>query len=289
MMLPVDASPRQRLLSPADVNELPSRAADARIPYGPAPAQFGDLRLPHGKGPFPLAIVIHGGCFISKIASLQNSSAMADALRDAGLATWNIEYRGIDVAGGGWPGTFLDVGAAADHVKTLAKKYPIDRNRVVSIGHSAGAVLALWLAGRGRIAADSSLYVREPVRLAGAIGMGADGDLPPIAPALMRLCGSNAADVFFESPANPRRLAQANPADLLPFGTPQLLISGTLDPFEPPVQKAAYMSRVKGAGDRVDELTIADAGHFEVIAPGSMAWPRVRAAILGFARVASAK
>ena len=211
ILLPVDARAGQRLLSPGDVDALTSKPADVRLPYGPGPAQFGDLRLPKGNGPFPLAIVIHGGCFVSKIATLQNSAAMADALRDAGLATWNIEYRGIDVAGGGWPGTYLDVGAASDHVRVLSDKYPIDRSRVISVGHSAGAVLALWLAGRGRMATDSPLYVRDPIRLAGAVALGTDGDLPPIGPTLMRLCGSNAADVFFESPANASRLAQPTP------------------------------------------------------------------------------
>src|SRR5688500_10580752 len=81
-------------LRPRDVDALPARAADARISYSPAdPLQFGELRLPTGNGPFPVAIVIHGGCWMSKFATLQNTAALSDALRDAGVATWNIEYR----------------------------------------------------------------------------------------------------------------------------------------------------------------------------------------------------
>ena len=45
------------------------------------------------------------------------------------------------------------------------------------------------------------------------------------------------------------------------------------------------MKTVRSAGDRVDELTIADAGHFEVVAPTSTAWPKVREAILRFVRL----
>jgi acetyl esterase/lipase len=276
----------QQLLGPAQVNALPSKPADARIAYGPAPEQFGDLRLPAGRGPFPLAIVIHGGCFLSKIATLQNSAAMADALRDAGLATWNIEYRRIGDAGGGWPGTFQDVGLAADHVRSLAGKFPIATDRVIAVGHSAGAVLAIWLGAREKVPNGSPLHVRDPLRMRAVVGMGADGDLPPIAPALENLCGSKAADVFLEKPASPARLAQANPADMLPFGVPQLLISGTLDPFEPAAQKAAYMARIRKAGDKVDELTFDKAGHFEVVAPTSAVWPAVRDAILRVAGIA---
>ena len=277
---------RQQPIGPNEVNALPSKPADARVAYGPAPEQFGDLRLPAGRGPFPLAIVIHGGCFLSKVATLQNTSPMADALRDASLATWNIEYRRIGDAGGGWPGTYQDVGLAADHVRTLATKYPIDANRTIAVGHSAGAVLAIWLGAREKVPAASPLYVRDPLRLRNVVGIGADGDLPPIAPALEKLCGSTAADVFFERPLSPERLAQANPADMLPFAVPQLLISGSLDPFEPRSQKSAYMARIRKAGGKVDELTIDKVGHFEVVAPNSTVWPAVRDAILRVAGVA---
>ncbi len=208
---------RQKLLGPGDVNALPSKPADARITYGPAPEQFGDLRLPSGTGPFPLAIVIHGGCF-SRIATLQNSAAMADALRDAGLATWNIEYRRIGDQGGGWPGTFQDVGIAADYVRTLMDRYPIDRNRVIAVGHSAGAFLAMWLAARERVPVDSPLFVRDPFRFRAAVAVGGDGNLLPIAPALEKpiapalekppalekRCGFYpVADIFFEKPSEP--------------------------------------------------------------------------------------
>ena len=87
------ALPVAQRLSPADVDRLPSKPADTRIPYGADPLQFGELRLPKGSGPFPLAVVIHGGCWVRRYATLQNTAALADSLRDAGIATWNIEYQ----------------------------------------------------------------------------------------------------------------------------------------------------------------------------------------------------
>src|SRR5688572_17960292 len=95
------AAPSGQRLRPRDIDALPSRPADFRVAYGQDPLQFGELRLPAGKGPFPLAIVIHGGCWVSRFATLQNTAAMADALRGAGMATWNIEYRRLDQPGGG--------------------------------------------------------------------------------------------------------------------------------------------------------------------------------------------
>src|SRR5215210_6101524 len=134
--------PAQRL-GPSAVDKLPSKPADAKVAYGSDPLQFGELRLPKGTGPFPVAVVIHGGCWVSEFATLQNTAAAADALRDAGVATWNIEYRRSNNPGGGWPGTFMDVAAATDYVRELARRYTLDLTRVLAIGHSAGAHLAL--------------------------------------------------------------------------------------------------------------------------------------------------
>ena len=39
---------------------------------------------------------------------------LAEDLRRRGIAVWNIDYRGVDRPGGGYPGTFQDVAAAAD-------------------------------------------------------------------------------------------------------------------------------------------------------------------------------
>ena len=87
---------------------------------------------------------MHGGCWLSVYADLRNADALADALRDEGIATWNAEYRCVDQEGGGWPGTFLDAGRATDHLRMLAADHdldpgPRDRHRTLG-GRSPGAV-----------------------------------------------------------------------------------------------------------------------------------------------------
>lgn len=116
-----------------------------------------------GKGPFLVAIIVHGGCWVAKFANNKYTSPMADALRDYGIATWNIEYRRADSKGGGWPGTFKDVANATDYLPKIAKKYSLNLNRVIVIGHSAGGHLALWLAGRHNLKPSSTLYVKNPL------------------------------------------------------------------------------------------------------------------------------
>jgi acetyl esterase/lipase len=160
-------APAQRI-GPRDVDSLPSRSPQLRASYGPDSLQFGELRLPSGAGPFPVAVVIHGGCWTRGFATLRNTAAVASALLDDGIATWNIEYRQVGDPGGGWPGSLLDVGAGVDHVRALAARYPLDLGRVVLVGHSAGAPLALWAAGRSRLAARSSVRGRAPLPVLGA-------------------------------------------------------------------------------------------------------------------------
>ena len=71
--------------------------------------------------------------------------------KDAGIATWNIEYRRLGETGSGWPGTYLDVGRAVDHVRAIAGEHHLDLGRVAVVGHSAGGHLAMWTAARRRL------------------------------------------------------------------------------------------------------------------------------------------
>jgi len=44
----------------------PAPTANERIAYGKDPLQFGEMRVPVGTGPFPVAILVHGGCWSTK-------------------------------------------------------------------------------------------------------------------------------------------------------------------------------------------------------------------------------
>ena len=147
-----------------------------RVRYGAGHAhQFGDLRCPLGPGPHPLVVVVHGGFWLAAY-DLQLLRPLCDALCASGYATWNIEYRRIGDAGGGWPGTFLDVAAAADHVRGLASAHHLDLRQVTSLGHSAGGHLALWLAAR-RWLREGELARRSPLALKRAVALAGIGDL----------------------------------------------------------------------------------------------------------------
>ena len=118
---------------------------------------------------------MHGGCWLAEY-DLIGTEAMSAALTDAGVATWNIEYRRVGDAGGGWPGTFEDVAAAADYLRTLADRYPLDRERIIATGHSAGGHLALWLAARAKLPATAP-GSRDPLAIQGVVSLAGATDL----------------------------------------------------------------------------------------------------------------
>jgi acetyl esterase/lipase len=265
------------LVPSRDILELPPPPADGRLPYGDDPLQFGDLRLPAGPGPHPLAIVVHGGFWRAEYALDYFGHACA-ALADAGIATWNIEYRRIGDPGGAWPGTFLDVASAADHARALARDYPLDLRRVVAVGHSAGGHLALWLAGRRRIPAGDALYRPDPLPLRAALSLGGVADLRRGWE--LGLGEGVVAELLGGSPdAYPERYAATSPAELLPLGVRQVLIHGELDGPVPFATCRDYAARAANSGDDVTFVALPETGHFEIVDPRAAQWQHVREAV----------
>src|SRR5215475_11805903 len=162
--------------SSRDILTRPAPPVDHRLSYGSNEFQFGDLRLPKGAGPHPVAIVIHGGCWMSEYG-LSYMGHLSAALTEAGVATWSVEYRRVGNQGGGWPGTFEDVARAADHLRKISNQYHLDLDRVVAVGHSAGGHLALWLAARKLLPKDSLVYSADPLPLRGVVSLAGVTDL----------------------------------------------------------------------------------------------------------------
>lgn len=253
--------------------EVPREAAAmVTLGYGepgaePIADRVGDLRVPEGRGPHPVAVVIHGGFWRAEFGrDLMDS--ICDDLARRGWASWNIEYRRVG-AGGGWPETFDDVAAAVDQVALLAQEHPLDLDRVVTIGHSAGGHLALWAALRHKIAAGAP-GAGPIVRPRLAIGQAAVADLRRAA--ADRVGGSAVPELMGGGPADvPERYAAGSPFELLPGGTPMVLVHGKRDGIVPLSLGESFVREAQQEGDDARLATVRG-GHFEHIDPSTKAW-----------------
>jgi len=275
-----DAS-RPHLMTPQDLTAVPARPADMRVEYGSDSNQFGELRIPAGRGPHPVVVLIHGGCFKVAYASLRDLAPMGEALKAQGIATWNVEYRRLGQPGGGWPGTHQDIGRAVDRLRALAETYRLDLNRVVIVGHSAGGHLAMWAASRSRIPPSSALYVKDPLKVRGVVDLAGPLDLSANIAGYEALCKDTVITALLGgTPATvPERYAQASPRRLLPLGVPQVLILGQYEDFVLLEQAQEYVAAARQAGDTVQLVVISGVGHFEIASPHASTWPRVRSSI----------
>jgi acetyl esterase/lipase len=180
---------------------------------------------------------------------------------------WNIDYRGVDRDGGGYPGTFNDAAAAADLLRTSAAKYNLDISRLVAIGHSAGGHLALWLAGRKRLPATSPLRTPDPLPIHHVISLGGLPDLEEAARPPGSGCGTEVIAKLTNG-----HFADTSVPHLLPLGVEQVLINGLQDRIIPTAYAEGYATPARTAGDKVKVRMIDKTGHVELIAPDSAAW-----------------
>ena len=264
----------------------PRPAATLRIAYGPGPSQFGELWVPKGGGSHRVVVLIHGGCW-QKDFGLDLMDYAADDLRQRGLAVWNIEYRRLGEVGGGYPATFLDVGAAVDQLGKLAPRYNLDLRHIVLVGHSSGGQLALWAAGRHRLPTSSAVFVAHPLPVVGVVTLAGIDDLRTYRRVGPEACGGAAtidALIGAEHRTKGDPFADTSPAALVPIGAPQTVISGALDLIVPPVFGADYAAKAAAAHDAVRLVTIPDAGHFELIDPQAPAWTIIQETIAGMVK-----
>lgn len=270
-----------RALVSRDILERPAPVGGVRLAYGRDPRQFGDLRRPTGSGPHPVVVVIHGGFWRAR-HRLEYMGHACAALTDLGAVTWNVEYRRIGDPGGAWPGTFLDVAMAVEHIRVIAGEYDLDLRRVVAIGHSAGGHLALWLAARHRLADGELRSERSPLALGGAVSLAGVVDLRRAWE--LRLSDNVVEELIGGPPARlAERYVQGSPIELLPLGVPQVLLHGTADERVPFEISVAYQRRAQELGDDARLVTLEGAGHFEVVDPRSAEWPSVVAAVMPLA------
>jgi acetyl esterase/lipase len=241
--------------------------------YGPHRSQRAELHLPPRAGPHPVIVLIHGGSWSTRYGK-PVMRALARDLARRGWAAWNIEYRRLG-EGGGWPATFADVAAAIDHLARV--RAPLDLARTTLLGHSAGGHLALWAAGRGKLAAvDAAALGGAPcVPIAGVISLAGVCDLKR---AYRYARGGAVRELMGGSPEQlPERYAAGDPVALVPLAAPVLLVHGVADERVSVRLSRSYAGAARAAGGEVElvELEGQAGRHRAHVDPRAESWAAV--------------
>ncbi len=261
------------LISVEEYTNLPAVAPDVHLPYGEDSNQYVDLYLPQTEEKHPVVVMLHGGCWREQY-SAKPLGGICRALADAGFAVWNVEYRRTN---GVYPHLLRDVAQATEMLRTIAPNYQLDLERVVTVGHSAGGQLALWLAGRHRLSPTSPLYNPNPLPIRGVVCLAGVIDL--VNAVAQGICEGGLTTIMGGTPeAVSDHYQNASPMALLPLGVRQIHIIGDSDDNMMNVQP--YVDAAIAAGDDVKLLIPANTGHFEVVATGTPAWEMVREAVV---------
>ena len=148
--------------------EVPPTKAD--VPYGSHPKQVLHFWKAASDKPTPLLFYIHGGGWTHGDRAL-GASRVKNMLAN-GVSVVSVEYRFINeaTADGVVPpvkGPMLDCARALQFVRSKAKEWNIDKNRIGASGGSAGACTSLWLAFHDDLADSKSAdpVARESTRL----------------------------------------------------------------------------------------------------------------------------
>lgn len=129
------------------------------ISYGDDPLQKLDIDRPAKGSKLPIAIYVHGGGFVRGDKS--DYSNIPAYLAQHGIVGVNVNYRLAPKVT--WPAESEDVGAAIAFIRKNAAQYGGDPNRIVLIGHSAGANLV------ASYVLDPSLHPEEGPGVAAAV------------------------------------------------------------------------------------------------------------------------
>ena len=213
-----------------------------------------DVHLPAGTGPFPAAILVHGGAWVAGGRRF-DVRPLFKPLSDAGFAWFTISYRlarkppfsrslidaskigdGID-----------DVQSAVQFVRSHAAEFHVDPDRIALIGESSGAQLASMAAIRG-----------APVKA--VVAFYCPSDLVAITrpPGVFR---EAVARVTWGRPAHPE-LLELSPIAAVRAGMPPFLfIHGTSDHVVPFEQSTRMCDEIRRAGSSCEVIPVKGGLH----------------------------
>ena len=210
-----------------------------------------DAHIPDGTGPFPAAILVHGGGWVAGDKQ-QYINYLFKPLADAGFAWFSINYRLAPKYR--FPAPAEDVQRAVRFIRSNAFRYKVDPNRLALIGESAGGHLVSYVGVRNRRAS----------RVAAVVAMYGIHDFvtacqqwKPVPDEVFKLFGISTLDSRSRT-----ILRKASPINYVSGDAPPfLLIHGSRDEDVPYAQSVEMCDSLKKARASCELITIEGAPH----------------------------
>ncbi|MGC9422873.1 alpha/beta hydrolase fold domain-containing protein [Vibrio sp.] len=226
-----------------------------------------DLYLPHQQQAAPLLVWVHGGAWMrgSKDEFFTKNGRLANTLLKQGYAVAVVNYRLSSEAT--FPAPVADINDAINYLMVHRQNFSLKSDRVVMMGRSAGAHLAMLVATSNTY--DSGFYLagHEPrykvsavvdffgpsdlVELKGNSGA-IDHDAPD----------SSQAKMLGKSPREDAELAKwASPTTYINNTTPPFIIFHGLNDTTVPYSQSEYLKSVLDGYGIENHLYLVDGAH----------------------------
>ncbi len=215
-----------------------------------------DVNSPNGDGPFPIAIIVHGGGWTrGDKQGEEGEKVLFGPLVDANFIVVSINYRLAPK--NKWPACIDDVLTTIKWVKANGAKYKGDTDKIALFGYSAG----------GQLACLAAVIAEKETTVAAVVGLAAPTDLVfdslrrgSVSSYLKDLFGLQGTDV--NSPQAVQVLWDASPINHLQKGLPPfLLVHGTADKSVPYQLSLNFQDRLKEFKVPCELITINGASH----------------------------
>ncbi|PZQ64319.1 MAG: alpha/beta hydrolase [Phenylobacterium zucineum] len=232
-------------LSPKDPSTLVARGEA----YGAGPRQRLDVYVPRGaRGEAPVAVFFYGGSWDS--GRRQDYNWVGRALASRGFVTVVADYRIYPEVR--YPGFLQDGAQAVRWSVDNARRYGGDPNRIVLVGHSAGAYNAVMLGLDQRYLAAAGV---DPDKVRAVAGLSGPYDFLPIrSPITERIFGGT-EDLPSTQPM----------AFVTPRAPPAFLATGEADDMVWPKNTIALARKLREAGVPVEERHYAGVDHVRMV------------------------
>ena len=234
-------------LTPKD----PAARSAKNVAYGPDPRQRLDVYGPHrnkGQAPAAVAVFFYGGSWDS--GRRQDYNWVGQALASRGFVTVVADYGLYPQVR--YPGFLQDGARAVRWAQDHAAEFGGDPDRIVLVGHSAGAYNAAMIALDHRYLTAAGV---DPKHIRALAGLSGPYDFLPLTDPIAERTFGDAADLAGTQPTS--FVTKASP--------PAFLATGDDDTMVYPRNTVKLAARLRAAGVTVEERHYPGIDHIRMV------------------------